>query len=113
MIIKTYTVFYLLSLGLPRLKKVNDNGTGNYVCEKCGKKLPLIQIQNDNESRLLLQSIIIYLYIIIFYWLNCVDYLGNCWLDVSHKEAPAIVGINRQKLGELREQVKRRGKGRD
>ncbi|XP_003391603.2 PREDICTED: replication protein A 70 kDa DNA-binding subunit-like [Amphimedon queenslandica] len=66
-------------------KKVNDDGTGNYFCEKCGKSYPSFKYR-------------------VIMKLNCVDYLDNCWLDTFHEGGSAIVGMDGQKLGELREQ---------
>lgn len=37
--------------------------------------------------------------------MNCVDYLDDCWLDTFSEGGAAILGMDGQALGELKEQV--------
>ncbi|XP_011874694.1 PREDICTED: replication protein A 70 kDa DNA-binding subunit-like isoform X2 [Vollenhovia emeryi] len=65
-------------------KKLIDQSTGVFRCEKCNKEYP-------NFSYRLLAS------------MNIVDATGNRWVTAFGEEAEKILGISAQHLGELKE----------
>ncbi|XP_011875175.1 PREDICTED: replication protein A 70 kDa DNA-binding subunit [Vollenhovia emeryi] len=65
-------------------KKLIDQSTGVFRCEKCNKEYP-------NFSYRLLAS------------MNIVDATGNRWITAFSEEAEKVLGISAQNLGELKE----------
>jgi replication factor A1 len=66
-------------------KKVTDDGSGNYFCEKCNRSSP------DFKYNIILQ-------------LKTMDYLDHCWMNCFTDTATKVLGVDAQALGELREE---------